>query len=117
MKKLRIQLRAVFYKESATWIAHCLEMDVMGHGRTKQKAFASLKEAITLQLANSLQHGNRANIFMPADAKFFEMYMAGKDTAAGDVEIHEVEPPTTKRKREPAPYVVEELQTREACFA
>ncbi len=73
MQQIRIQLRAVFYRESGFWIAHCLEMDVMGHGRTKQQAFTKMNEAIAIQLSASMAHQNRANIFQPADARFFEM--------------------------------------------
>jgi predicted RNase H-like HicB family nuclease len=76
MENLRVQLRMVFYKEAGFWIAHCLEMDVMGHARTRGDAFRRMNEAIALQITQSVKHDNRANIFMPADAKYFEMYNA-----------------------------------------
>ena len=115
MKKLRIQLRSVFYKEGELWISHCLEMDVMGHDKSKMKAFLKMQDAIGIQLASSLRHDNRANIFMPADAKFFEMYMAGKDITIGNVEVQEAA--TKQGECNPLRFHVEELQAREACFA
>lgn len=67
-EQLRIDLRAVFYKEGEFWVAHCLEMDVMGHGADKKTAFTKMNEAVNQQVAMSIKFGNRANIFQPADA-------------------------------------------------
>src|SRR4051812_40260052 len=98
MEKLRIQLRAVFYREGTHWIAHCLEMDVMGHGKTKAKALDRMIEAIWEQVCQSVKHNNRANIFMPADAKFFEMYSAGSgDKISGALVL----PGTNPQSEEP----------------
>lgn len=81
MDQMKVDLRAVFYKEGEFWVAHCLEMDVMGHGKTQQKALNQLSEAMCLQIAVSLRAGNVANIFQPADARFFQMYFTGKSRA------------------------------------
>ena len=81
--QLRLGLRVVFYKEDGLWVAHCLEMDVMGHGKDKAAAFALLNEAIAEQLRMSIKHDNRANIFQPADGKFFGMFAAGRDIVRG----------------------------------
>lgn len=59
----------------------------MGHGRTKETAFRRMIEAALLQIGSSIEHNNRANIFMPADARFFEMYSAGKDITAGEITV------------------------------
>lgn len=87
MQKLRIQLRAVFYKEDDLWFAHCLEMDVMGHGSDKIKAFQMLNGAIDEQIRMSLGNHNPANIFQPADGRFFAMYAAGTDSIQGVCEV------------------------------
>ena len=84
---VRLELRAVFYKEGGVWFSHCLEMDVIGHGETKEDALKMMAEAVSLQIVTSLKLGNPANIFMPADARFFEMFASGKDVAIGKLEF------------------------------
>jgi predicted RNase H-like HicB family nuclease len=79
MEAYRFPIRMVFYKEEKSWIAHCLEMDVVGHGRTKAAARKMLTEAIDCQILTSIKFNNPRNIFMPADGKFFAMFAAGKD--------------------------------------
>jgi predicted RNase H-like HicB family nuclease len=91
VEKLRIGIRVVFYKESGFWVAHCLEMDVMGHGKEREKALENLSAAVLLQIENSVSANNHANIFMPADARFFEMYAAGKDTLDGECVLKNIE--------------------------
>src|SRR5947208_10492520 len=84
-EKFRLNLRAVFYRDGAFWVAHCLEMDVMGHAKTQNQALSKMIEAVSLQIISSIESGNHSNIFMPADARFFEMYSVGKDTAQIDL--------------------------------
>lgn len=91
MGSLRIPLRAVFYRESGRWVAHCLEFDLCGDGETLQEAFDDLNEAITIQLIASVEHKNLANLFSPADGKYFAMFAAGKNAA---IEGLTVAPPT-----------------------
>lgn len=85
MTPLKIPLRAVFYREGASWIAHCLEFDLIGDGDTKEQALEQLLEAIILQLEASVRYDNLKNLFTPADGEFFRKYAAGKksDIATG----------------------------------
>ena len=46
--------------------------------------------AVATQISISMANNNPANIFMPAVAKFFEMFSAGKDVAEGETVIDEV---------------------------
>ena len=87
MKTIRISLRVVFYYEQARWIAHCLEVDLMGDGDTQSEALESLSEAISLQIDSSLEHNNPENLFTPAEGKFFHRFAQGKNVAVGELEI------------------------------
>jgi hypothetical protein len=87
MKPLHILLRVVFYKEEGSWIAHCLEFDLLGCGPTKKKALELLCDAIHEQIEASVKYNNLRNLFSPADGKYFAMYAAGKDVAEGTLEI------------------------------
>jgi predicted RNase H-like HicB family nuclease len=88
MKPLRIPLHVVFYQEDGSWIAHCLEFDLMGDGETKLEALESLNEAIRLQVEHSLEHNNPRNLFTPANGRYFEMFARGDDVAVGKLEIN-----------------------------
>lgn len=89
MRKLRIPLHIVFYKDGELWISHSLEMDVMGHGTSKRKAFELMCNAVSEQIAASLANDNLSNIFQPADARFFQMYAEGADVADVSCTVHE----------------------------
>jgi predicted RNase H-like HicB family nuclease len=81
---LRIPLRVVFYREGGEWVAHCLEFDLLGAGSTKESAIEQLGEAVSLQIAASVEHNNPANLFSPADGRFHRMFAAGRDVAVGE---------------------------------
>lgn len=90
---LRLPLRIVFYQEDSGWIAHCLEFDLMGDGPTQQEAIKELAEAIFLQIEASVEHNNAANLFNPAEGKFFEMFAAGKDVTRAEIVLTEFRRP------------------------
>jgi predicted RNase H-like HicB family nuclease len=112
MKRLNgtfdISLRVVFYKEDSHWIAHCLEFDLLGDGRTKEKALESLTEAIGLQLEESFKHNNSGNLFSPAPSEAWEMFALGKDTAVGNLSVC-IEHLASKRAQ---PYSLGEIRLR-----
>lgn len=79
MNRLRVPLRVVLYREDDEWVAHCLEFDLMGSGETRELAAERLIDAIDLQVGASLESHNPANLFKPADGRFFAMFAAGED--------------------------------------
>ena len=87
MNTYRIPLRIVFYKEEGDWIAHCLEFDVIGDGKTKSAAIESLRTAMSMQIADSVRHNNPENLITPADTKYWQMYAAGTDVADVGLDI------------------------------
>lgn len=91
-RKINLSLRVVFYRQEGLWIAHCLEMDVMGHGDQMQDAFTMLEQAVLTQIGESVHRGNLSNIFQPADGHVFQMYFSGlpvemHDDIPGDAPI------------------------------
>ncbi|MCE9556846.1 MAG: hypothetical protein K8T91_26155 [Planctomycetes bacterium] len=89
IQALRIPIRIVFYREGDEWFAHCLEFDLVGSGSTKPVALSSLSEAIAIQIEQSIEHGNPANLFTPADGRLFQMFAEGDDStlAHGQLEM------------------------------
>jgi predicted RNase H-like HicB family nuclease len=89
MSSLRIPLRAVFYRESDRWVAHCLELNLMGDGETKSEALKNLADAISVQIEASAKYKNPDNLFCPADGKYFHMFAAGKKVVEGVISINQ----------------------------
>lgn len=75
--ELRIGLRIVYYREADRWVAHCLEMGVIGDGKTRKEATRSLGEAVANQIKFSIDHDNLGNLFMAAGVSDREFYDAG----------------------------------------
>lgn len=91
MKQVRIPIRVVFYREDDLWIAHCLEFDLLGHGRTIEEAFETLNQAIAIQFEDSVEHSNPDNLFTPAEGKYFRMFAEGERVAFGELRIGKME--------------------------
>jgi len=87
MATLRVPVRVVFYQEENLWVAHCLEFDLLGHGTTHEQALELLSEAIHTQVEASVEFENPANLFSPADGKYFRMFAAGSDAAHGAIDL------------------------------
>jgi hypothetical protein len=87
MKMFRMPIRAVFYRENDRWFAHCLEMDLIGEGATKEEAVAQLDGVIRMQVEASIRSKNIRNLIQPADGKYFAMFAVGKDFAVGQLHL------------------------------
>lgn len=96
MKPLRIPLRIVLYRDGPEWVAHCLELDLIGDGASKADAVMSLREAVELQVRASVEVDNPRNLFSPADADVFERFAAGQDLDVGEFQVR-VDPVTIER--------------------
>ena len=83
----RMPIRVVFYREEERTIAHCLELDLLGDGDTREEAIERLSQAIRIQVEASVEFGNPRNLFRPADSEIFQMYAAGRDIGKGNLEI------------------------------
>ena len=51
---LSLKLEAATKKDGDQWLAHCLPLDIFSQGDTKQKAIASLREAVELWFESCL---------------------------------------------------------------
>ena len=71
MKAFHTPLRVVFYREDDQWVAHCLEFDLVGAADDKEQALELLNEANEAQVQASIALKNPANLFSPAEGRFF----------------------------------------------
>ncbi|NJM37597.1 MAG: hypothetical protein HC845_06930 [Akkermansiaceae bacterium] len=58
-----LRLRAVLYREDGLWIAHALEMDLIGTGATESAALRELRRNVDAQFSFATQEGK--NRFAP----------------------------------------------------
>ena len=63
-----LRLRAVLYREDGLWVAHALEMDLIGTGATESAALRELRGNVEAQLSFATQEG--VNPFRPAPQEF-----------------------------------------------
>lgn len=65
-------LHVLVYQEDGEWIAHLLEMDLVGSGDTADDAEKALQIAFDAQITFCLQH--EVNPFRPAPDKYFKQW-------------------------------------------
>jgi predicted RNase H-like HicB family nuclease len=56
------------------WIAHALEMDIVGHGSSFQEAFADLQELVEMQISFAVFQGSPEMIWKPAEPIWFSLF-------------------------------------------
>ncbi|NJR42672.1 MAG: hypothetical protein HC767_08360 [Akkermansiaceae bacterium] len=56
-----LRLRAVLYREDGLWIAHALEMDLIGTGATESAALRELRRNVDAQFSFATQEGKTAS--------------------------------------------------------
>lgn len=67
-----LRLRAVIYPEDGLWVAHALEMDLIGTGATEAAALRELRANVEAQLSYAKQENS--NPFTPAPAEIQKLW-------------------------------------------
>ncbi|MCB9479439.1 MAG: hypothetical protein H6684_07730 [Deltaproteobacteria bacterium] len=71
---LQLHLSVLIYDEDESRVAHCLEMDLKGHGKTDRKALDELAEMVEMQISFALQRGEHGLLYHPADESLFRRF-------------------------------------------
>lgn len=83
-----IDLRIVLYREEGRWLAHALELDLIGDGEDRREAVACLMDAVMTQLDASFKYQqHKLDLFTPASGRFFAMFAAGKEVREGEIDL------------------------------
>ena len=67
-------LRVLGHRERKDWAAHCLETDLVGHGRTFEAALENLMELTEMQVSFARFKNQPALLDHPAPPGIWEMY-------------------------------------------
>jgi hypothetical protein len=67
-----LRLRAILYPEDGLWVAHALEMDLIGTGATEAAALRELRSNVEAQLSFAKQE--KINPFHPAPVEIQKLW-------------------------------------------
>ncbi len=98
-----LRLRVVSYKEDGLWVAHCLEMDVIGVGAAVGDALEELKSNIEAQLSFAKFEG--IDPFRPAPEKIQNLWNETNLSVLG------ISKRSSRRKQAPETSVMEWTKT------
>ena len=74
-KALMLTLRVLGYKQKdGQWAAHCLETDLVGYGKTFDKALAHLEELTQMQISFALYKDQPSLLDCSAPPEIFETF-------------------------------------------
>lgn len=73
-EQLGIPLHGVVYRDGNHWVSHCLELDIVGQGRTPQSAFKNSLEMCMVQIEDALAVGDLQSIIRPAPAEYWALF-------------------------------------------
>ena len=65
------QIRVLLYREDGEFVAHALEMDLLGYGKTDAEALRELKGLIEAQITFARQKNDDTLLDFPAPKEFF----------------------------------------------
>ena len=69
-----LQIRVLVYQEGGQFVAHALEMDLLGYGRTEKSAVKELCSLIDSQLSFARFKNDDSLLAFPAAKEYFERW-------------------------------------------
>lgn len=109
-----LSLRVLGYQEKdGDWAAHCLEMDLVGYGKSFEEAYKNLKELIQMQIDFAIHMEQPTLIYHTAPPGIFKLYdltfsnylqhfTSKTQKSDKDLRIANFPLPTISRKAEPS---------------
>ena len=75
-------LTVLVYTKDNQPVAHCLEMDFLTTGRSRDRVVAELYDVIREQVSSAIEHNALRRLFQPAPPQFWQR-LADADLVAG----------------------------------
>ena len=80
-----VKVSVLGYVEDGHWVAHALEMDVIGVGNDWEGALAELRENICAQVSFARYRGDDSLIFQPAPPRLFKQFRQAREAELRDL--------------------------------
>lgn len=78
---IRLDLSILGYQESGKWLAHCLEMDIIGYGDSFSEAMQKVNELIEMQVSFAVSQGHPQTMLNPAPPKYWALFHTARERA------------------------------------
>ena len=72
VRPLPFHLDVLVEMQDGEYVAHCLQMDIVATGRSKDEAVSDLLDLIGAQIDFAVEHGNIENILRPAPREVWQ---------------------------------------------
>ena len=69
-----LSIRVLLYKEGKSYVAHALELDLLGYGDTEAQARKELEDALECQMSFATQKSQPEMLNHPAPKEFFDRW-------------------------------------------
>ncbi|MEI6915881.1 MAG: hypothetical protein WCL39_12165 [Armatimonadota bacterium] len=70
-----VRLDVLVYKEGTTYIAHCLQTNIVAQGETRDTAFDEIMRLTECHLAFAIENDNMDHFFCPAPTEDWRMLL------------------------------------------
>lgn len=107
-----INVLGFFDEAEGEWSAVALEMDIWGHGATRDEAFAELDELVEMQVSFAVGQDDLSLLYRPAPQEYWDKFREVR----ADQFVHLGEPATDPKGkavgtiRLPEPHVIEAMK-------
>jgi hypothetical protein len=73
-RQINLNLKVLGYVRDNVWAAHCLEMDLVGEGRTFEQAFRNLEDLVEMQVSFAFYKDDFTLLYHPAPTELFAVF-------------------------------------------
>ena len=103
----------IFQKiEDDLHIAHCLELDIVATGATKEEADKNIKDLIAAQVDYSFSNGNLEHLYHPAPPEVWKEFLA---TERETEDLYKIESKVPHRPPDiPPPWILAKMREAES---
>jgi hypothetical protein len=74
-----LSIRTLVYAEDELFVAHALEMDILGYGESRETAVSELVKLLKNQITFAEAKGEKAMVFFPAPQDFFKRWESANE--------------------------------------
>lgn len=74
-----LSFSAIIKKGDDLFVAHCLELDIVGVGKTADSAIDEMMDLVSAQIRYAFCHDNLDNLYHPAPPEIWQEYFACKN--------------------------------------